>query len=589
MQLALVAALANRQEGVGARAAGRETASLAGGSSIAEQADLLGADGLLAQWAAWAQAGGGQDEKRMAAVTAVRKWLAQGAPDQPLNLSGLGLTRVPDAIPPSVRVLWLEQNQLTELPALPPGLRDLDLRNNLLISLPERLPDSIEKLNLDENRLVRLPERLPANLQELFVQNNRLVALPGSLPDGLNTLLAAENRLTALPENLPRSLRHLNVAQNQIAGLPDDLPTSLRFVIASTNQLTRLPESLVTLHWDCIIRLEDNPLPHRVCARLERRINKASHEVPQVHFRPLAVSALLPQRPLLIAVANWVVLASPNCFQSLLSWQTFSGEDGAAAFSGFLDRLAIMVGARNTAFQRSIGEWLVHLENRHQLRRQTFLVSEGASASCDDRILLTLNAMRQLRLACDVEAGEYDQRLPDLLTLARGMFRLDQLEAIAREKAGSLNFVDEIEVYLAYQVKLRDALLLPLGAPDMPFSCDFYVMQSDLYQARDRVLAAEQEHFADYLSTDWQPWQAVLQRLDRAGHERTQAALVDAMGDEFAARLQARLQAVGLERDPDAERIVGGQLRTEIAYEINGRLTRDFLARHGLQNHLPAG
>ena len=501
----------------------------------------------------------------MAAVTAVCKWRAQGAPDQPVNLSNLELTRLPDAIAPSVRVLWLEQNQLTELPVLPPGMIDLDLRNNQLISLPEGLLDSIGKLNLDENRLVRLPEHLPTNLQELFVQNNRLIALPGSLPGRLNTLLAAENRLTSLPEDLPGNLGHLNVAQNQIAHLPDHLPTSLRLLIVSTNQLTRLPASLVALHPDGIIGLEANPLPDCVCTRLEQCLNAASPQVPHVHFRPLAVSALLSQRTLLIAVATWVGLASPSVFQSLLSCQIFSREDGAAAFSDFLDRLASMASTRNPACRHSITEWLVHLETRHQWRRQTFLVSEDATTSCDTHMFLKWNARRQLRLACDVDAGEYEQRLPDLLTLARGLLRLDQLEAITREKVGSLNFVDEIEVYLAYQVKLCDALPLPLGMPGMPLASDFDITKSDLHQARARVLAAEQEHFADYLSTDWHPWQSVLLRLDRAGCERTQAALGDAMGDEFAARLQARLQVVGLERDSDAERVMAGQLRTEIA------------------------
>ena len=165
--------------------------------------------------------------------------------------------------------------------------------------------------------------------------------------------------------------------------------------------------------------------------------------------------------------------------------------------------------------------------------------------------------MRQLRLACDVEQGVYDQRLPELLAPGRGMFRLDQLEGVAREKVASLNFFDEIGGYLAHQVKLRERLALPLDTPDMRFFNVSYVT----CQARDAL--------------DW------AQARVMAANE----ALIEAMGEPFANRLQARLREAGLENDVDAERIVGPQVRAEIEREIKGRLTRDFLDRHRLKIH----
>jgi hypothetical protein len=206
---------------------------------------------------------------------------------------------------------------------------------------------------------------------------------------------------------------------------------------------------------------------------------------------------------------------------------------------------------------------------------------------------VTLNAMRQLLLADDVEQGHYDQRLPELLSLGRGMFRLDQLEVIAREKVASLlqvlpqDDVDEIEVYLAYQVKLRETLELPLDVAEMYFFNISHVTQDDLDAAEVHVRQAEQQGFADYLATRWQPWQSVLQQLEPQAYEAAREELVEAMGEPFANRLQARLQGMGLENDPDAQRIVGAQVRTEIEREIMGRLTQDFLARHGLQIHPP--
>ncbi len=288
------------------------------------------------------------------------------------------------------------------------------------------------------------------------------------------------------------------------------------------------------------------------------------------------------------AVATWANEGAANATDTASPWEAFSSEPGAQAFSQFLDRLRQTVNARDPQFRASVAEWLTHLESHPPLRQNTFLVSEGATTSCEDRVSLTFNAMRKLHLASDVAQGSYDQRLPALVTLARGMFRLDELERISRDHAASLPDADQIEVYLAYQVHLREPLGLPIDTPNMRFFGASDVTKDDLDQAQVRVMNAEEKHFVHYLSSEWQPWQAVMQRLDPAGYEQTQDRLMGAMGDEFTNRLTARLQAMGLENDADAQRTLGPQVQAEITREINGRLTRDFLARHGLLEHIAA-
>ena len=263
-------------------------------------------------------------------------------------------------------------------------------------------------------------------------------------------------------------------------------------------------------------------------------------------------------------------------------WARYATEPGATAFAQFLDRLRQTVNLDNPHFQNSVVTLLSQLEADPQLRRDTFALSEGATASCEDRVSHTFNAMRQLHLASDVARGTYDQRLPQLLALARGMFRLDQLETIAREQAAATPGVDEIEVYLAYQVMLRRSLALPLDTEDMCYPSMSGVTPADLFRAEVRVLEAEQRDFANYLSSDWQPWQSVLQRLAPELNARAKEELVEAMGDEFSTRLEARLSPMGLQHDADSQRIVGPQIQAEIAHEINGRATRDFLASRGM-------
>ncbi len=104
-----------------------------------------------------------------------------------------------------------------------------------------------------------------------------------------------------------------------------------------------------------------------------------------------------------------------------------------------MDRFGATVNASNPEFKRATVEWLSHLAAHPELRKESFRISEEATTSCEDRVSLSLNAMKQARLATDVDSGHYDHRLPELVKLARGMFRIDRLEDIARGKAALLS------------------------------------------------------------------------------------------------------------------------------------------------------
>jgi hypothetical protein len=336
------------------------------------------------------------------------------------------------------------------------------------------------------------------------------------------------------------------------------------------------------------VDISNNPLNEEAANELLSRVTRNDYTGPRINMT-LTRSALRLRK----AVAVWLSPPGDGAKRGTRQWLGFASEPGAAAFSRFLERLARTGSATNPEFRQSTGEWLDQLENRAALRQTTFGFSHDASASCDDRVCKALNEMRQLRLADDVEQGHYDQRLPDLLDLGRGMFRLRELERIAHEKAESLapaallrgEEVDEIEVYLAYQVRLRETLALPLDVAEMRFFNASHVTQADLDAAEVSVRQAEQQGFADYLATRWQPWQSVLNRLEPQAHEAASEALIEAMGEPFANRLQARLREMGLENDDGAKIQAGASVSKEIEREIMGPLTQNFLVRNGLQIH----
>ena len=488
----------------------------------------------FAGWDAWAQAGGASGGNRWEAVDRMKAWLDANEPEKVLDLSSLELTSLPESLPASLQRLFVNRNQLT--------------------SLQESLPASLKVLNAADNQLTSLPESLPASLEELIVSRNQLTSLPESLPALLEQLYAADNQLTRLPESLPALLQRLAVADNRLTSLPEHI--------------------LTTLTGNCFVSLDNNPLPDRVRNNLEEATTAAGYNGPTFSFSMAAASETAPARPLEHAVSTWY---GEDKETVNATWSALPNEEGAKAFSKFLDRLGGTVNSGNPQFRQSVVAWLSHLADHPQLREDTFQLALGATVSCEDRVSLTFNNMKKARLNADVENGDYNERLPDLISLARGMFRLDKLEKIAREKVKSLRYVDEIEVYLAYQVKLRDTLHLPLDTPDMRFFDVSWVTQADLDKAETEVKASEEKEFISYLSTDWAPWQSVLKRLHAVGHKQAQAKLVDAMGNEFSMRLNARLKEIGLENDADAERIVGAQVKVDIQHEINEQLTRDFL------------
>ncbi|WFU79200.1 NEL-type E3 ubiquitin ligase domain-containing protein [Bradyrhizobium sp. CIAT3101] len=491
------------------------------------------------------------------------------------------LTRLPATLPENLSTLAVVNCRLTSLPdALPTGLQDLDVRGNLLTSLPNTLPTGLQTLAVGGNRLTSLPESLPPDLQELEADGNRLTSLPNALPAELPLLFARDNDLTSLPDTLPPELQRLHVGGNRLTSLPETLPAELQVLEVRGNRLTSLPETLLTqLGSGCIVYVEDNPLSERVRTNLAAALNAPGYSGPRVFFSMSEGTAGDSARPLSHAVANWME-GEPEV---IAAWQNFAGEAGASEYALFLDRLRSTVNSGNPEFRKAVADDLRRAAIRPGLRQQYFQLAFGASETCEDRITLSWNGMQTARLNADVEEGAYDNRLGELVDQARVLFRLGALEPIARQKVGSLQFVDEIEVYLAYQVKLRERLDLQLIAPDMRFFDVSYVTEHDLTAAETKVRNEEAAGFADYLATRWQPWETVVSRIAPEAHAQMQDRLIGAMDGEFQSRLEQRLADHDLTGDSDAELQFGAKIRDEIACEIKGALMREVLRDHGLE------
>ncbi|EAU0398345.1 TPA: E3 ubiquitin--protein ligase [Salmonella enterica] len=548
-----------------------------------------------AVWSEWKGAAPAEELRgRAATVQRICTCLNNGSRE--LNVGESGLTALPDRLPAHIttlviphnnyltslptlpsglEVLTVEDNQLTSLPPLPSGLEVLTVEDNQLTSLPP-LPAGLVVLTVSGNQLTSLPP-LPAGLQTLSVAGNQLTSLP-PLPAGLQMLLVARNQLTSLPP-LPAGLQMLSVAGNQLTRLPPlpeglqtlsvdanpqltrlpALPSGLQRLYARNNQLTRLPESITGLSSEASVNLEGNPLSERTLQALREITSAPGYSGPRILFDMAGASAPREARALHLAAAGWLVPAREGEPAPADRWHMFGQEDNAAAFSLFLDRLSETENfMKDAGFKAQISSWLVQLAEDEALRAKTFAMATEATASCQDRVTLALHQMKNVQLVHDAEKGQYDNNLAALVATGREMFRLEKLEQIAREKAGTLALADDVEVYLAYQNKLKKALGLTSVTAEMRFFGVSGVTVSDLQAAELQVKAAEKSELREWI-LQWGPLHSV---LERKAPERVNALREKQISDyEETYRMlsDTELRPFGLVGNTDAERTIGAR------------------------------
>ncbi|ECD8072382.1 E3 ubiquitin--protein ligase [Salmonella enterica] len=473
-----------------------------------------------------------------------------------LEVSGNQLTSLPP-LPPGLQVLTVSGNQLTSLPPLPPGLQVLTVSGNQLTSLPT-LPPGLQVLTVDGNpQLTSLPA-LPPELQDLSVSDNRLTSLP-ELPPGLQTLSVDGNpHLTRLPE-LPPGLQTLFVSNNpQLTSLPE-LPSELQWLFARNCQLTRLPESIRGLPSSARVSLERNPLSERTLQTLRDITSAPDYSGPTIQFDMAGPSVPREARALHLAVADWLTPAREGEPAPADRWHVFGQEDNAAAFSLFLDRLNETENfIKDAGFKAQISSWLAHLAEDDALRANTFTLATEATSNCEDRVTFFLHQMRNVQLVHNAEKGEYDDNLAALVATGRVMFRLEKLEQIAREKVRTLAFVDEIEVCLGYQNKLKKSLGLTSVTAEMRFFDVSGVTVTDLQAAELQVKAAEKSEFREWI-LQWGPLHSV---LERKAPEHFNALREKRSSDyEHTYRIlsDTELKPSGLVGNTDAERTIGAR------------------------------
>lgn len=589
----------------------------------------------LAVWEEWAGKSSGT-EMRLRALKAVRTCVENR--DKSLDLSSLSLTKLPNFLPRHVEELDVSSNALKKLPGnLPPQLKGLRAERNKLESLPGRLPSSLERLQACDNRLTELPA-LPHTLSFLNIKSNQIRSLPDSLPDNLKTLIVCGNQLNTLPDTLPSGLEHIQANYNKLKRLPEQLPPGLRSLQVDSNTLkalpARMPANLKQIHADqnrivelpvelppaleelsvshnrirCVPdslppnlkqvrftfnRITDIPMrmtsgiqEHTQVMRLDFGNNPLSSEsMARLNELPRLVASSDAARPadpsLTDAVSKWFPAMQQTTIREV--WTSIADEPYAGQFARFLNRLLDSIGNSEPRFGIDVARWLLMLSKAPSLRKAVFLIAFDAGETCEDRAALALSSMWTASAVCKLEMGSYDSRIPEFIDHARKIFRSEKLSEVARERVNLMRRenpsteIDEISIYLSYYAKLHDKLQLLSPVNNMRFFSSHYVQEEELPDVQCKVMENENSGFTQWLSS-WSPWEAMLERTDKASYDRTRATLHLEIDQNLEDTITSMLYMGGFPNDEETRQAAAPLVTKFIVDAFKKQLTHHFLS-----------
>ncbi|MGH0189254.1 UNVERIFIED_CONTAM: hypothetical protein FKN15_034644 [Acipenser sinensis] len=177
--------------------------------------------------------------------------------DITLSCNNAKLTSIPPLVDPQLKILYLEGNSITTIPAAAfngiPNLERIDLGKNKITSAgidPQAFTNlkRLTRLYMDANMLAQIPQALPPTLEELKINENVLQIIDEDNFQDLNNLVTLELEGNILSEGtvspsafkpLTR-LSYLRLGRNHFRTIPQGLPELLEVRYEEHNtELTR--------------------------------------------------------------------------------------------------------------------------------------------------------------------------------------------------------------------------------------------------------------------------------------------------------------------------------------------------------------
>jgi hypothetical protein len=497
-------------------------------------------------------------------------------------------------------------------------LHSLDLQGNELTALPAVITDMarLTELNLSDNRIVLDPAavgrlRNMRRLQRLQLSENPLSLGPDiSQMANLQILLLDQTGLQSWPDGFfgkPRP-RHilLDLRRNPLNRIPDVAPGSYRAELLARTWISREPRWIS-----------------------EQNLNTVRQYIESVGMDP--DRAYPPSGPL--DSAEWSEGMTEAQWQRRQEiWNAVEDEFGSMPFFDEIRKLTQSADFRAKGLYRreltdKVWRMIDAMSDNSELRIKLF-AEAVAPTECVDAGTQLFNAMGVQVLLHEAYALERADLIePQLLELARGKSRLDELGAIARQRVAArlqageqfrrqdvqgnvTGSIDEVEVHLAYMTDLAERLDLPWQARGMQFRQIAEVTKEMIEAALQRIKALEegdllrdqilkQAFWRDWVEGANQEMFDGLQRqvesvtdLQNALQRRTDGAALPA---EQMSELEEQIKALCIESGLARDTFGNGRNMTPLEYDqvmiridqqrtkLLHTLTQQALDRAGLQ------
>lgn len=508
--------------------------------------------------------------------------------DFALNLC-MSLTSLPGGLEVDGYLSLVGCTSLTELPG---GLRvhgEIDLsRCTSLTCLPNDLRADADIYLSGCTSLASLPQGMSVGGGLYATHCAALESLPHGLRISGDLFLIGCGRLSCLPEGL-QVAGDVDIAGcTNLPSLPDDFYVGGHCDLSGCTRLTALPPSM--LAWPPLT----NGQPHvisvdgsgirecvvnRIINEVQPRGIRIHHSLQGNHFGG-SNGAPTPFIDLGDALRFWDALAGPPVGEvgssPLAQGDPFEpargsvpstvraalpamSNDEGETLRDFLSALRQTADFANAATRpilaaRVVG--LLHAFCTHpDLRERLLAQMTVAMTTCGDRLILSMNDMEiEQRKAMLDGKGSGDYR-----RLAASLLALHEVRRLAEQKVRSLPSVDEIEIHLAYEIRVGAALArraaesadpsgieLPVSTRSMLYpSCARQVTDQDIDEATAAALSVvhDEAKLEGFLAS-WPMWHR-LQRTERA------ATLTrEAIASEDASSMTPQQQAALAEACP---------------------------------------
>ncbi|WP_338510437.1 DUF6543 domain-containing protein [Pseudomonas trivialis] len=403
-------------------------------------------------------------------------------------------------------------------------LQRLNLSDNELIALPGTIGQltRLTELDLSDN-LVKLDAPAVQNLRGLTrlnflaLESNHLGLSPDiSQMPHLNILLLGDTELTAWPTgvfDLPRaSTFHLNLSANALEQIPVVAPGSAEALIVARTEISQGPEYIS---------------PQNLQIFRDYRIS--------VGMDPYR---LAPPRGVQESIYWREGLSQEQWFAKQGVWDSLENEHGAEPFFVELRKLSESADAIDASaavkaeLTGKVWQMIEAAVADSKLRDRLFKMAT-APTTCVDAGAQLFNAMGlEVLIFQAYQLGAEDLVERELLMLARGKSRLDELGRIARGRISELQaegrtfpeydeygalitrydaeghpikYIDEVEIHLIYPTNLAERLDLPWQSRKMKFS-EPDVTPAMIDDAYARVLALEDGSLLDQRISEQPFW-----------------------------------------------------------------------------------